>query len=324
MLTEADSNEQVHGALHTGSAGERSPAIVVRGLTKSFGTIRAVDELSFTIPTGKVTGFLGPNGAGKTTTIRAVLGLARPDSGDVRIFGRSYGEIDKPLTRVGALIDGSGFHPLRTAEAHLNFVAAAGKLPKSRVNEVLEEVELIGAAHRRVGEFSLGMRQRLGLATALLGDPDLLILDEPANGLDPAGIRWLRTFLRSLAASGKTVFVSSHVLAEIAQMADDVVVIDRGRLVTHTSVAGLTAATTVIVRSPQPQRIVEVLVASGGTVDTDPTGRLEVTGISTEEIGEIAAREQIVLHELTPRTHSLEDVFLQLTESKGDDDDIAG
>lgn len=296
-------------------------AISVRELMKSFGATRAVDRLSFAISPGKVTGFLGPNGAGKTTTIRVILGLARPDHGEARIFGRTYGGIDDPLTRVGALIDGSAFHPQRTARAHLAAIAAAAKLPKARVDEVLNEVELTATAGRKVGEFSLGMRQRLGLATALLGDPDLLILDEPANGLDPAGIRWLRTFLRSFAASGRTVFLSSHVLAEVALMADDVVVIDNGRLITQTTVGLLTAPTSVTVRSPQPQRLVEALTAVGAVIDMDDTGRLEVADLSAEDIGEIAARKQLVLHELTPRTHSLEEVFLRLTDAKGDNDD---
>jgi ABC-2 type transport system ATP-binding protein len=305
-------------------SGEGPPAIIVRDLTKQFGATRAVDRLSFTITQGKVTGFLGPNGAGKTTTIRAILGLARPDLGDASVFGRPYAQIDNPLSRVGALIDGSAFHPLRAAKAHLAAVAAAGNLPYSRVDEVLQEVELAHVADRKVGDFSLGMRQRLGLATALLGDPDLLILDEPANGLDPAGIRWLRASLRSFAASGRTVFVSSHVLAEVAQMADEVVVIDKGRLITHTAVGRLTAATSVTVRSPQRQRLREALVAAGAGVEISDPGQLEVTDMPPERIGEIAARAQVVLHELTPRSHSLEEVFLQLTDSKGETRDAFG
>jgi ABC-2 type transport system ATP-binding protein len=291
---------------------------------KEFRATRAVDRLSFTVTAGKITGFLGPNGAGKTTTIRVILGLARPDSGEARVFGRPYGEIDNPLSRIGALIDGSSFHPLRTARAHLAAVAAAAKLPNARVDEVLEEVELGRAADRKVGQYSLGMRQRLGLATALLGDPDLLILDEPANGLDPAGIRWLRAFLQSFAASGRTVFVSSHVLAEVANMADEVVVINKGRLITHTTVSRLTVATSVTVRSIEPRRLAEALVEAGASVEIAATGQLEVTDMPAERIGEIAAREQVVLHELTPRTHSLEEVFLELTDSKGDNDGIAG
>jgi ABC-2 type transport system ATP-binding protein len=305
-------------------SGEGPPAITVRDLSKQFGATRAVDRLSFTVTAGKVTGFLGPNGAGKTTTIRAILGLARPDSGEASVFGGPYGNIDNPLSRVGALIDGSAFHPLRTARAHLSAVAAAAKLPKARVDEVLEEVELADVADRRAGELSLGMRQRLGLATALLGDPNLLILDEPANGLDPAGIRWLRALLRSFAASGGTVLVSSHVLAEVAQMADEVVVINQGRLITQTTVGQLTAATSVTVRSLEPQRLVEALVAAGGAVVIRDNGDLEVTDMPAERIGEIAAREQFVLHELTPRTHSLEEVFLELTDSKGGHREVVG
>ncbi len=284
----------------------------------------AVDHLSFTVTAGKVTGFLGPNGAGKTTTIRVILGLARPDSGAATLLGKPYGEIDNPWSRVGALIDASSFHPLRTARAHLAAVAAAAKLPNPRVDEVLQEVELGRAADRKVGEYSLGMSQRLGLATALPGDPDLLILDEPANGLDPAGIRWLRAFLQSFAASGRTVFVSSHVLADVAQMADDVVVINKSRLITHSTVTRLTAATSVTVRSIEPQRLVEALVEAGATVEIAGAGQLEVTDMPAERIGEIAARKQIVLHELSPRTHSLQEVFLELTDSKGDNDGVAG
>lgn len=303
---------------------EEAAAIEVRELTKRFRTTVAVDRLSFTVARGRVTGFLGPNGSGKTTTIRAILGLARPNHGEARVFGRRYGGIADPLSRVGALIDGSAFHPLRTARAHLSAVAAAGGITKTRVDDALAEVQLTSAADRKVGEFSLGMRQRLGLATALLGDPDLVILDEPANGLDPAGIRWLRSFLRSFAASGRTVFVSSHVLAEVAQMADDVVVINNGRLVTQTTVGLLTAGRSVAVRSPQSQLLAAALRAAGAGVELDGAGSLEVTRASAEQIGEIAARERIVLHALTPRTHSLEEVFLQLTDPKGDGDDVVG
>jgi ABC-2 type transport system ATP-binding protein len=222
--------------------------IEVRGLTKRFGQVLAVDQMSFEVARGTVTGFLGSNGAGKTTTLRMLLGLIRPDAGTATINGRAYRDLDEPLHQVGAVLEASSFHPGRTARNHLRVQAMAGmgaQADPSRIDDVLELVELTGAADRRVGGFSLGMRQRLGLATALLTDPDLLILDEPANGLDPEGVRWLRDLLRGLAAEGSTVLVSSHILAEVAQTVDSVVIVDHGHLVTQSSLAELTAGGTV-------------------------------------------------------------------------------
>ena len=216
-------------ALREHSPGD--PVVSVRSLTKRYGGLTAVDDLSFSLYAGTITGFLGPNGAGKTTTLRLLLGLADPASGEALVFGRRYEELDQPARRVGAVLESNDFHPGRSGEDHLRALALAGALPPARVGQVLELVELGTAASRRVQTYSLGMRQRLGLAAALLGDPDLLVLDEPANGLDPAGVHWLRTFLRRFAAAGGTVLVSSHVLAEVAQTVDEVLIIDRGRLV---------------------------------------------------------------------------------------------
>jgi ABC-2 type transport system ATP-binding protein len=214
--------------------------IEVRGLTKRFGQVLAVDQLSFRVGAGEVVGFLGPNGAGKTTTLRMLLGLVRPDAGTATINGKAYADLAEPLHQVGAVLEASSYHPGRTARCHLRVQAMAGAADRSRIDDVLELTGLAGAADRRVGGFSLGMRQRLGLATALLTDPELLILDEPANGLDPEGVRWLRDLLRGLAAEGATVLVSSHILAEVAQTADSVVILDRGRLVTQSRLADLT------------------------------------------------------------------------------------
>jgi ABC-2 type transport system ATP-binding protein len=217
------------------------PVIEVRGVTKRFGPVLAVDQLSFTVERGTVVGFLGPNGAGKTTTLRMLLGLVRPDAGTATINGRSYAELAEPLHQVGAVLEASSFHPGRTARNHLRVQALAGQADPSRIDDVLDLVGLTDAADRRAGKFSLGMRQRLGLATALLTDPELLILDEPANGLDPEGVRWLRDMLRGLAEEGTTVLVSSHILAEVAQTVDSVVILDRGRLVAQSTLAELTA-----------------------------------------------------------------------------------
>ena len=292
--------------------------IEARGLTKAFGPRLVVDDLSFEVGHGRVTGFLGPNGAGKTTTLRMLLGLAAPRSGTAMIWGRPYVQLENPSRRVGVMLDSSSFHPRRSARDHLRWMGAAAGIARSRIDEVLGEVDLAGAGERRVGEFSLGMRQRLGLAAALLGDPQLLILDEPANGLDPAGIRWLREWLRSFARRGGTVFVSSHQLGEIAQMADEVVVLRAGRLVTHTTVDSLTAgaAPAVRVRSGEPERLAELLVAAGGRIEGGAMGALHVRGLPPEQIGATALRGGVVLHELVTERHSLEDVFLELTEKE--------
>ncbi|HSC91661.1 MAG TPA: ABC transporter ATP-binding protein [Gaiellaceae bacterium] len=288
--------------------------IEVEGLHKHFGSVRAVDDLSFRAAPGAVTGFLGPNGAGKSTTLRAILGLVRPDAGAARVLGRRYRDLDRPASRVGAILEASEIHPGRSGRNHLRVIARAAGLPRSRVDEVLRLVELEGAAERRAGGYSLGMRQRLGLATALLGDPEVLVADEPANGLDPQGIRWLRDFLRGLASEGRTVLVSSHVLAEVSQTADDVVIIDNGRLVLqgpmHEVVARASGATRV--RSPEAARLRELLERDGVPVGRarDDTLLLDV---EPARIGELAAANGIVLHELTAERATLEDVFLELT-----------
>jgi ABC-2 type transport system ATP-binding protein len=298
----------------------KTSVISVQGLTKAFGSHLAVDDLSFEVAAGRVTGFLGPNGAGKTTTMRMLLGLARPTSGTATVLGRPYTSLAQPWRTVGVVLDAASFHPRRSARNHLRWLAAGAGVRRAKITEVLEAVELAGAADRPVGEFSLGMRQRLALAAALLGEPQLLVLDEPANGLDPAGIRWLREFLRGFAGSGGTVFVSSHLLAEVAQLADEVVVIQRGRLVTHTTVQALTAgpAGAVRVRTPDAERLTGVLLAAGAEVRTREPGALQVLGMRAEQVGTLAAGQGVVLHELVGETHSLEEVFLELTGQEGE------
>jgi ABC-2 type transport system ATP-binding protein len=295
-------------------------AISVQGLTKRFGDVLAVDRLSFEVGPGTVTGFLGPNGAGKTTTLRMLLGLVAPTSGTATIDGRPYRELADPLRRVGAVLEAGGFHPGRSARDHLRVLAKAAGLPAGRVGEVLEQVGLAAAGRRRVGGFSLGMRQRLGLAAALLGDPEVLVLDEPANGLDPEGVHWLRGLVRGLADQGRTVLVSSHLLAEVAQTIDRVVIIDRGRLVAQSTLADLTAGgdRTVRVRTPQPEALRDLLVARGATVTLDGPDRLVAGGVTAEQVGQAAAAGGVVLHEMRFERSNLEDVFLELTGGTGD------
>jgi ABC-2 type transport system ATP-binding protein len=294
--------------------------ITVQGLSKRFGEVVAVDRLDFQVEAGTVAGFLGPNGAGKTTTLRMLLGLVTPSAGTATIDGRPYRELADPVHRVGAVLEASGFHPGRSARDHLRVLATAAGLARRRVDEVLEQTGLAAAARRRVGGFSLGMRQRLGLAAALLGDPEVLVLDEPANGLDPAGVHWLRGLLRGLAGEGRTVLVSSHLLAEVTQTVDQVVIIDRGRLVTQSSLADLTARTdrNVRVRTPQPEALRDLLVARGARVTVDGPGQLVVAGATTEQVGQAAAAGGVVLHEMRFERSNLEDVFLELTGRKGD------
>ena len=289
--------------------------IEVERLTKRFGATLAVDDLAFVVRPGTVTGFLGPNGAGKSTTLRAILGLVRPDAGVTRVLGRPYRDLDRPLRRVGAVLESFDAHPGRSGRNHLRVLAVASGLPGSRVDEVLELVELTGAARRRAKGYSLGMRQRLGLAACLLGDPEVLVLDEPANGLDPQGIRWLRDLLRSLAAEGRTVLVSSHVLAEVAQTVDDVVIIHRGRLVRQAAMAEVRAmaAGATLVRSPDAAQLATLL--HDVEVSTVEDGRLSVSA-PPERVGEIAAANGIVLHELTSERATLEEVFLELTATE--------
>jgi ABC-2 type transport system ATP-binding protein len=291
------------------------PVVSARSLTKRFGGLVAVEDLSFDLEPGTVTGFLGPNGAGKTTTLRMLLGLAAPTSGEAHVFGRRYRALDRPAKRVGAVLESTDFHPGRRGRDHLRALALASSVPDSRVDEVLALVELTPAARRRVKGYSLGMRQRLGLAAALLGDPELLVLDEPANGLDPEGVRWLRDFLRRFAAEGKTVFVSSHVLAEVAQTVDRVVIINRGRLVVDAPLAELTARASgaIRVRSPQRDRLQRALEEAGlQATPLDPDGLVVAAG-GTAQVGELAAANGIVLHELAEQGSTLEEVFLELT-----------
>jgi len=300
-------------ALPGGAAPVRVEA---RGLTKTFGTVRAVSELSFTVEPGSVTGFLGPNGAGKTTTLRMVLGLEHPDSGTATFGGTPYAALRDPVRTVGAVLE-TAFHPARSGRDHLRVYCRAAGLPLSRADEVLVQVGLADAAGRRAGGYSLGMRQRLALATALLGNPAVLVLDEPANGLDPEGIQWLRGFLLHLAHNeGRTVLVSSHLLAEIEQTVDRVVIVGAGRLVREGSIeelrAGSDGARTVLVRSPETARLAEVLRTGGSTV-TDQDGALTVTGMSAADVGHAAFSAGIELHELRPHSSGLEEIYFQLT-----------
>ncbi|CDO09369.1 ABC transporter ATP-binding protein [Mycolicibacterium cosmeticum] len=292
--------------------------IELTGLTKRFGRTTAVDDLTCTVESGVVTGFLGPNGAGKSTTMRMIVGLDRPTAGTVTVLGKRYHELTHPLRTVGALLDARQVHPNRSARAHLRWIAASNRIRADRVDEVLDTVGLTEAADKRAGTFSLGMSQRLGIATALLGDPQVLLFDEPVNGLDPEGIRWVRTLMRTLAAEGRTVFVSSHLLAEMANTADRLVVIGRGRLVAATSMDEFLASSAdVLVRSPQADRLTGVLTAEGLSVTGDGAG-LRVAAATTERVGDLAARHGITLHELTAVRTSLEEAYLNLTDDSTD------
>ena len=293
--------------------------IEVEGLTKRYGATLAVDDLSFSVAPGTVTGFLGPNGAGKSTTLRAILGLVTPTSGRTAVLGLPYRQLDRPVQRVGAVLETFDAHPGRSGRNHLRVLAAAGGVPRSRVEEVLSLVDLTGVARRRVKGYSLGMRQRLGLAAALLGDPEVLVLDEPANGLDPQGMRWLRDFLRSLAGEGRTILISSHVLAEVAQTVDEVVIIHRGKLIRHAAMAEVEAlaAGTTTVRSPDADRLATLLAREQLEARSVGDGRLEVAA-APERIGEIAAANGVVLHELSAARATLEEVFLELTGEPGE------
>ena len=283
-------------------------------VTKSYGDNRAVDDLTFRVEPGRVTGFLGPNGSGKSTTMKILLGLATADSGSATIGGSRYRELVDPPRAVGVILEPNAFHPARSGRNHLKVVADGASVPLSRVEEMLQLVGLSGAADRGVDTYSLGMRQRLGLGAALLGDPAVLVLDEPANGLDPEGIRWLRELLRSRATEGKTVFVSSHLLGEVEHLADEVVVINRGRLVTTGAIADLQRIGT-SVRTPSPELLMAILDSAGCVVEAHAHGSLLVRGISTAEIGDRALAAGIALHELSPHVGSLEDLFLGWTHS---------
>jgi ABC-2 type transport system ATP-binding protein len=289
--------------------------IEVENLTKRFRKTVAVDDLSFKVREGAITGFLGPNGAGKTTTLRIILGLVRATSGQALVMGRPYRGLDSPTRRVGAVLEAANFHPGRSGRNHLRVLATATGIPVWRVDEVLGLVGLTDAAGRRVGGYSLGMRQRLSLAGALLGEPEVLILDEPANGLDPQGIRWLRELLRTLASQGKTVLVSSHVLPEIEQIADEVVIIHRGKFVEHATTAELAAraAGGIRARSPQVDRLRAALEEAAIKVSSVEGDLLVATDTTAAKIGELAAANGIVLHELVAETATLEEAFLELT-----------
>ncbi|HWO61296.1 MAG TPA: ATP-binding cassette domain-containing protein [Umezawaea sp.] len=289
--------------------------IEVRELSKRYGAVRAVDGLSFSVKPGYVAGFLGPNGAGKSTTMRALLGLDTPTSGEALVNGVGYAAIRRPMFEVGALLDANAVHGGRSAVNHLRCLARSNGIGDKRVVEVLEQVGLAGAARRRVSAMSLGMKQRLGVAAALLGDPGVLLFDEPVNGLDPEGIRWIRDLMRGLAAEGRTVLVSSHLMSEMAVTADRVVVIGRGRLILETSMRELTERfrRDVLVRTPDPAGLRRALERGGAVVVPDE-GALLVQGLEAAEIADAAARNGIAVHELTPRSASLEDAYLELTE----------
>jgi ABC-2 type transport system ATP-binding protein len=290
--------------------------IEARGLTKRYDPTLAVDDLSFDVVPGRVTGFLGPNGAGKSTTMRLIVGLDAPTAGTVTVRGRPYRSLRRPLFEVGAMLESAAVHPGRSARAHLLALAQANGISRRRVDQVLGMVGLDTVARRRAGQFSLGMTQRLGVAAALLGDPGMLLLDEPVNGLDPEGVAWIRTLLRSLAAEGRTVFVSSHLMSEMALTADHLIVIGRGRLLADTSVAEFvraTAAGHVRVRSPQPERLATLLCEHAATVEPTEDGALAVTGMEATTVGELAASQGIVLHELVTREPSLEEAFMSMT-----------
>jgi ABC-2 type transport system ATP-binding protein len=289
--------------------------IEIDGLTKRFGRVLAVDELGFRVPEGAVTGLLGPNGAGKTTTLRMLLGLVSPTAGTATIGGVPYARLTDPVRTVGAVLEASSFHPSRTARDHLRVVASAARIPVARVDELLEQVGLAGDATRRVGGYSLGMRQRLGLATALLGNPGVLVLDEPTNGLDPAGVRWLRDLIRTLSRDGRTILVSSHLLAEVAQTVDHVVIIDGGRLVTAAPLAELamSAQPGVVVRTPDAARLRAALTAAGIPVNDNGPDRIVALGATPEAVGRAVAAAGVVVYEMSLAGGSLEDAFLRLT-----------
>ena len=290
--------------------------IEVRGLTKRYGAKIAVDDLTFSIQSGQVTGFLGPNGAGKTTTMRCILGLDYPTEGTITVDGKSYHDMSYPMREVGALLEAKAVHGGRSAYNHLLCLAQTNSLPKRRVGEVLELVGLTEVAKKRSKGFSLGMSQRLGIAATLLGDPKVLMFDEPVNGLDPEGILWIRNLMKALAAEGRTVFVSSHLMSEMENTADHLIVIGRGKLIAASSMKDFVASASgasVRVRTPSSDQLVRAVTAKGGTTSTDDDGAIEVHGMSIEQIGDLAFSEGIRLHELTTVRASLEEAFMELT-----------
>src|ERR1700678_612010 len=296
-----------------------SCVISVNSLTKQFGNARAVSNLSFDVVPGVVTGFLGPNGSGKSTTMRMIMGLDVPDSGSALIGGKLFSELAWPLREVGGLLDAKALHPARTARNHLRWLAVTNDIPLRRVDEVLDQVGLSSVAGRRAGKFSLGMSQRLGIAATLLGDPAVLLFDEPVNGLDPEGIRWVRHFLRSLAAEGRTVFVSSHLISEMALTADRLVVIGRGRLIAETSVADFVARSgngAVKLLTPDRAAFADAITATGANVADSDDGSLTIEGLTAPQIGDLAARDGLRIYELMPIVASLEDAFMELTQDE--------
>ncbi|MDP9847861.1 ATP-binding cassette domain-containing protein [Streptosporangium lutulentum] len=294
--------------------------IEVRELTKRYGSTLALDRLSFHVPPGRVTGFLGPNGAGKSTTLRVIVGLHGPTSGVALVNGRRYAEISRPLYEVGALLDAGAVHPGRTAFKQLACLARSHRIGSSRIMTLLDQVGLRDVAHKRIGGFSLGMRQRLGIAAALLGDPGVVLLDEPVNGLDAEGIRWVRGLMRTLASEGRTVLLSSHLMSEMALTIDHVLIIGRGRLIAESSMEDLAKRfrRDILVRSPKHLELGGILRAAGMSVSFGPRDGLVVTGADTATIGDLAAERRVPIHELTQRSATLEDVYLELTDEAAD------
>jgi ABC-2 type transport system ATP-binding protein len=285
-------------------------------LTKRYRSTLAVDRLSFDVSPGRVTGFLGPNGAGKSTTMRMILGLDTPTAGRAMVNGRPYRSLRQPLRQVGSLLEAGAVHGGRSARSHLRFLAASNDLPRARVRDVLERTGLASVAGKRVGGFSLGMKQRLGIAAALMGDPPVLMFDEPVNGLDPEGILWIRRLMKSLAAEGRTVFVSSHLMSEMALTAEHLIVIGRGHLLADTDMAGFIRSSgldDVLVRSPHSGHLAEILAAKGAAVIAEPDGGLSVTGLTSQDISQLAAAHGIAVHELAQRQASLEEAYMKLT-----------
>jgi ABC-2 type transport system ATP-binding protein len=294
--------------------------IQVNGVTKRYKETVAVDDLSFEVKAGQVTGFLGPNGSGKSTTMRMIMGLDAPDAGSATVNGRTYQDLPVPLREVGALLEAKAIHPGRSAYNHLWYLAQSNDIPRGRIDTVLDMVGLTEVAGKRAGKFSLGMGQRLGIAGALLGDPEVLLFDEPINGLDPEGILWIRNLLKQLASEGRTVFVSSHLMSEMALTADHLVVIGRGQLISSGTVSEFIAQSTsqfVRVRSPRSSELADLLMADNAKVTSDD-GALSVFGVSAEDIGELAGSSGIYLHELSPQMASLEDAFMELTRDSVD------
>jgi ABC-2 type transport system ATP-binding protein len=304
----------------TAESPTRGLPVEFKDLSKHFGTVKAVDNLAFTVEPGRVTGFLGPNGSGKTTTLRMLLGLVRPSSGEATVGGQRYRDIPNPSGKVGAVLEATSFHPSRRARTHLRMVARAGGHDEARADVVLELVGLTGDAKRKVGGFSMGMRQRLELASALIGDPDVLILDEPSNGLDPQGIAWLRDFMRYLAGEGRTVLVSSHLLSEMAQTIDNAVIISHGRLMAQGSLESITAGYTqqsMQARTPEADRLCDVLNGAGMKFRRLGHDLVGIDGVKPEVVGPLLASNQIVLYELLNQGADLESIFLELTSGLG-------